>query len=417
MPNLYVSGMERLCGKVKLQGAKNSALPILAASLIVKGTTVLHNCPDLTDVRAALKILTSLGCRCRFDKNTVTVDSRNTSGETISENLMREMRSSIMFLGAILARNGCATVTAPGGCELGPRPIDLHLKALEEIGYTIEENEGYITCKKGYLKEKIEISLNFPSVGATENIILASCVSKSRIIVHNVAKEPEISDLADFINKAGGRVYGAGTDCIEIFGVSELSSVEHTVIPDRIVAATFMSASAATGGDICICGIIPQHLTAIISAYKELGSDVTISNNELRIVSKSRPYRIDTIRSSVYPGFPTDAGPLLISSLVKAEGTSVFVETIFDNRFNYSDELKRMGADIKVFGKLAVIEGKRKLSAAKLKCTDLRGGAAAVVAALSAEGDSVITDIHHIERGYENIETILKSLNAKIIKE
>ena len=417
MPNLYVSGLERLSGKVKLQGAKNSALPILAASLIVKGTTILHNCPDLTDVRAALKILNSLGSICDFGENTVTVDSRNVSGEIIAENLMQEMRSSIMFLGAILARNGSATVTAPGGCELGPRPIDIHLKALEELGYTVEENEGYITCKKGTPKEKVEISLNFPSVGATENIILASCVSKSRVIVHNAAKEPEIADLADFINKAGGRVYGAGSDRIEIFGVSRLCSVEHSVIPDRIVAATFMSASVATGGDICISGIKPEHLTAISSVYRELGSSIIINDNEMRILSDSRPLRIDTIRSSVYPGFPTDAGPLLVSALSKAEGTSVFVETIFDNRFNYVDELKRMGADIKVFGRLAVIEGRNKLCAAKLKCTDLRGGAAVVIAALSAEGESVITDIHHIERGYENIAGVLQSLNAKIIKE
>lgn len=417
MPNLYVSGMERLSGKVKLQGAKNSALPILAASLIVRGTTILHNCPDLTDLRAALKILTSLGCDCSFCENTVTVDSRNVTGEIISEDLMREMRSSIMFLGAILSRNGSATVTAPGGCELGPRPIDIHLKALEELGYAVEENEGYITCKKSVTKDKVEISLNFPSVGATENIILASCVSKSRVIVHNAAKEPEIADLAAFINRAGGKVCGAGTDRIEIFGVSRLSSVEHNVIPDRIVASTFMSASVVTGGDICVSGIIPDHLTAICSTYRELGCSVTIDNNELRIVSDSRPLGIDTVRSSVYPGFPTDAGPLLISALAKAEGTSVFVETIFDNRFNYVDELKRMGADIKVYGRLAVINGKSRLSGAKVKCTDLRGGAAAVIAALSAEGESVITDIHHIERGYENISGVLRSLNAKIIKE
>ncbi len=417
MSNLYIRGSVPVFGKLRIQGAKNSALPILAASLIVKGTTVLHNCPDLSDVRAAVKILSSLGCKCRFENNTVTVDALFAEGNNVSESLMHEMRSSIVFLGAMLARNGCATITAPGGCELGPRPIDLHLKAIEELGYSVEENDGYITCKRCKPKVFSELTLNFPSVGATENIILASCVSGGRVIINNAAKEPEISDLAAYINKAGGRVYGAGTDRIEIIGVDRLESLEHTVIPDRIAAATYMSAAAVTGGELCISGVEPAHMLSVNSAFRELGCTVNIGENEIMIKSDRRLNRISTMRSTVYPGFPTDAGPLLVAALTKAEGTSVFVETIFDNRFNYIGELRRLGADIKVFGRVAIIEGRPSLYGTKLKCTDLRGGAAAVIAALAAEGDSVITDIHHIERGYEAIEKVLSGLNARIVKE
>ncbi len=417
MSKLFIRGGERLEGKVVLQGAKNSVLPILAASLVIKGTSTLHNCPDLSDVRAAIKILESLGCKCAFENNVISVDSNTVCESFVSETLMREMRSSVVFLGAILARNGYATITAPGGCELGPRPIDLHLKAIGELGYSVTEKDGYITCKREVTKRFTEIYLNFPSVGATENIILASCASKGRVLVHNAAKEPEIADLANYLNKAGGHIYGAGTDCIEILGTDNLFSVEHYVIPDRIVAATFMSASAITGGDITITNANIGHLKVITSAFREAGCEITEKNNEIRLLSNGKLKRINTIRSTVYPGFPTDAGPLLIASLIKASGTSVFVETIFENRFNYVDELKRLGADIKIFGRVAVIEGKETLNGAGLRCTDLRGGAAAVVAALGAQGDSVITDIHHIERGYEKIETVLRSLNAQVKKE
>ncbi len=414
MPKLYIEGGKRLSGEIKLQGAKNSALPILAAALMVKGSTVLHNCPDLSDVRAALRILTALGCKCVMQSNDVYIDSTFVSCCSIPSELMREMRSSVVFLGAILSRCGTATITAPGGCELGPRPIDLHLKAIGEMGFSIVESCGYITCKRQRYNELSEITLDFPSVGATENIILAAAVSKGRVILYNAAKEPEICDLANYINSAGGKVYGAGSDRIEITGVSRLLSVEHTVIPDRIAAATYMSAAAVTGGDIRISNICSEHIHSIVKAYSEMGCKVVCSKDTMRIKSDGRLCRIKNIRSSVYPGFPTDGGPLLVAALIKAKGTSAFVESIFESRFNYVGELRRLGADIKVCNRVAVIDGVDKLSGAEVACTDLRGGAALVIAGLAADGTTVVDKIHHIERGYENICSVLAQVGADV---
>lgn len=417
MAKLYIEGGKRLSGDIRLQGAKNSALPLLAATLLVDGVSVLHNCPDLSDVRAALKILCSLGFVCRQIGNDVYVESKESICDTVSATLMREMRSSVVFLGAILARCGSATITAPGGCELGPRPIDMHLKAIRELGYTVEESGGYIVCRRSMSPKFADITLDFASVGATENIMLVSCLSDSVVYLRNAAKEPEISDLANFLNKSGAKIYGAGTDTIKIVGVKKLNSVEHTVIPDRIVAATYMSAAAVTGGDITITNVNSGHIRQIVNAYTEMGCDIVLSDNALRIRAPQKLKRIKTTRSTVYPGFPTDAGPLLVASLVKARGTSTFIETIFENRFNYIDELRRLGADIKVHNKVAIVEGVNKLHGAHLYCTDLRGGAAAVVLALAADGVSCIDKICHIERGYEKIEENLTGVLANIKKE
>ena len=417
MAKLYIEGGKRLAGEIKLQGAKNSALPLLAAALLVDGTTTLHNCPNLTDVKAAIRILSSLGLRCIQNNNEVTVVSSSLNCNTISTELMREMRSSALFLGAILARCGCATITAPGGCELGPRPIDMHLKAIRQLGFLVKEFGGYITCKKEFTPKNVDITLDFPSVGATENVILASCVSDSLVCLRNAAKEPEISDLADFLNKAGAKILGAGTDRIEIIGVKKLHSVEHAVIPDRIVAATYMAAAAVTAGDIEIKNVNTEHIRRIIDAYSEMGCEIVFCDSTLRIRAPENLLRIRATRSTVYPGFPTDAGPLLVASLIKASGTSTFVETIFENRFNYIDELRRFGADIKVYNRVAVVEGTKQLQGADVCSTDLRGGAAVVIAALAANGVSSVDKIHHIERGYEDIEKNLQMLSANIKKE
>lgn len=414
MSEITVNGGKRLKGEINVQGAKNSVLPLLAATLLCKGECVVHNCPELSDVDTSIKILTRMGCSCIRDGYSVIIDSREVSSFEIPENLMREMRSSVVFLGAIIGRMGKAVISSPGGCELGPRPIDLHLSSLQKMGVNIKEEHGFLYCDTPNGLHGAEITLSFPSVGATENIILAAATAKGETVIHNAAKEPEISDLADFLNSAGARIYGSGSDTVYIHGVERLGSTEHTVIPDRIAAATYMAGAAVTGGKITLKGIMPSHMVAILSVFRECGCDINLSGKVLTISQSGALQRIPTIRSLVYPGFPTDAGPIVIAMLTKAKGTSVFSENIFENRYRYIDELKRLGAKIKTEGKIAVIEGTDSLSGANCKCTDLRGGAALTVAALAANGTTVIGDIHHIERGYEDIVGSFQKLGADI---
>ena len=414
MSQIVINGKKALNGEIKVQGAKNSVLPILAATILCKGECVIHNVPDLSDVNSCLKILTKLGARSLRDGNTVIVDTRDIAFYSIPEVLTREMRSSVMFLGAILGRMNKAVISSPGGCELGPRPIDLHLSALSQMGVKISEEHGFLNCEAADGIKSSEISLSFPSVGATENIILAAATANGTTVIHNAAKEPEISDLADFLNSAGARISGAGSDTVYIKGVKRLWGTEHTIIPDRIAAATYMAATAVTGGKVKLSGIMPSHMVAILSVFRESGCDIDIVGKSLTVSSNGRLNRVPTIRSFTYPAFPTDAGPIIISILTRARGTSVFAENIFENRFRYIDELKRLGANIKTSGKIAVIEGGGELSGANCKATDLRGGAALVIAGLCANGTTAIDEIHHIERGYDNIVENLKKLNADI---
>lgn len=414
MSKLYINGGKRLSGEISVHGAKNSVLPIMAATLLCNDEVVIHNCPNLSDVDAAIKILEHLGCSVEKNDGTVVVNSKLVNRNEIPDALMREMRSSIVFLGAIIGRLGGAVVSSPGGCELGPRPIDLHLSALRQMGLTINEDHGNLYCTAENGLVGTDIHLLFPSVGATENIILAATLSKGATTIHNAAKEPEISDLADFLNGAGARIYGAGSDIVTIYGVERLGGTEHTIIPDRIVTATYICAAAVTNGDITIKNVMPSHLVVLLNAFKECGCEILPAKSSLRIRSNGALRRIPTIRTTVYPGFPTDAGPPIIAMLSLAKGTSVFVENIFQNRYKYIDELKRLGANIKIENSVAVIEGVNKLSSAKIQCTDLRGGAALVVAALAAEGESEIDKIYHIDRGYEKIENSLSLLGAEI---
>ncbi len=414
MEKIIIEGGIPLCGEARVHGAKNSVLPILAASLIVSGISVIHNCPDLSDVRASIKILVNLGCRCSREEDTLIIDATDVNCCVIPENLMREMRSSIVFLGAIAARCKKAYISSPGGCEIGPRPIDLHLSALKELGLKINEVHGCIDCECDTGLKGKSIYIPIPSVGATENIMIAAATAEGTTKIYNAAREPEIEDLANFLNKAGAKIKGAGSSDIIIEGVKALHGVEHTVIPDRILTATYMSAIAITGGKAIIKNICPRHLKAIISEYEGLGCKIKTNRNQMQVSSDAPLNRLKKVRTQYYPGFPTDAGPTLIATTSIAKGTSVFVETIFENRFKFADELNRLGADVKVEGRTAVVEGVSELQGASVNCTDLRGGAALMVAGFAAKGKTEIGEIQHIIRGYETPEIYFKELGARI---
>lgn len=416
MSEIIVNGGKSLCGEINVQGAKNSVLPILSATVLCKGVSVIHNCPELSDVYAALDILKALGCKCSFENSTVTVDASFISYNSIPENLMREMRSSVVFLGAIIGRTGSAVISNPGGCELGPRPIDLHLFALRKLGVCIEEKHGDLLCSSTALKGT-DIYLSFPSVGATENVMLCASRCEGVTVLRNAAHEPEIVDLADFLNSSGADIKGAGTDTVVIKGVSELKGTEHTVIPDRIAACTYLTAAAVTKGNVTVKNVVPEHISSVISVFEQCGCNIRRYANEVNLTAPLRLKHVPSVMSHVYPGFPTDSGPLCVAMLSLADGVSVFTETIFENRFKYIDELKRLGADIKVTGKTAVIRGVDTLWGASCVATDLRAGAALVLAGLAAKGETRIKNTCYIKRGYENIVRDLALIGADIYEE
>ncbi len=414
MSKLIVHGARPLRGEISVGGAKNSTLPLLAACILCRGTSVIHNCPRLSDVESSIKILTGLGCKCKREGNSVIVNTENIHCCEIPEHLMREMRSSIVFLGAIVARCGKAKLSTPGGCELGPRPIDLHLSAFRQLGMHIDEDHGLLHCNAKEGLSGTNIALSIPSVGATENIMLAACTAKGTTVIQNAAREPEIIDLAAFLNKAGANIKGAGTGQIVIRGVQQLHGVEHTAIPDRITTATFMAAAAITGGRIRIQKTNPAYLCAVLSVFKNAGCTLNTKKDSIFLQAPTTLRGIPTVRTMAYPGFPTDAGPTTLAMMTHSKGTSVFVETIFSNRFKFIDELIRLGAQIKIEGNVAIVTGADTLSGASVMAGDLRGGAALVVAGLAAHGTTEINGIHHIDRGYDSIETTLQQLGADI---
>lgn len=405
-----------MSGSISVQGAKNSALPILAATLLCGDRCVLHNCPRLSDVETSAKILRYLGCDVQRDGTTLTVDTQTLSRYDIPDELMREMRSSIVFLGAIISSSGMAQMSFPGGCELGPRPIDLHLKALRLMGADITEHHGILDCEAPDGLHGAKIALSFPSVGATENIMLAAVRAEGTTIITNAAREPEISDLADFLNACGAKISGAGEGTIFIDGVNRLHGTQHAIIPDRIVAATYMAAAAVTGGELTLEHVVPAHLSSIIPVFEEAGCCIRNNGNVLMISAPVRLNAVKFIRTMPYPGFPTDAQAPIMAMTAVSNGTSVFVENIFESRYKHVGELARLGANINVEGRVAVVEGVKRLYGAAVEALDLRGSAALVVAALAAEGTTELKGVNFLERGYEDIELCLSSVGASIKK-
>ena len=412
---LLIRGGIPLCGEISSQGAKNSSLPILAAALMCDSQVILHNCPDLTDCATAADILRHLGCSVKREGNTVVINPANGSEYEIPEELMLKMRSSIVFLGAILSKNRRARLSYPGGCELGSRPIDLHLSSLKLLGAQIEEQNGYLDC---YAKNGLtgaEIPLGFPSVGATENVILAAVCAKGTTTIYNAAQEPEVADLIAFLNKCGAKIEGAGESKITINGVDHLKSSEHWIMSDRIADTTYLCMAAATRGKLMINGADSANLSAVLPILKDMCCEIKSDKNGIYINAEDRDLSaVKTIKTMPYPGFPTDAQPPIMAAMCTARGCCIFVENIFDNRFKHAGELVRMGADIKVEGKVAVVTGVASLHAAQTAAHDLRAGAAVITAALAANGETSVAGMCHVDRGYESIEKALGLLGARV---
>lgn len=413
MSEIIIEGAHRLEGTLAVQGAKNSVLPVLAATLLHPGQSVLRHCPRLSDVEISIRILRHLGCHAAWEGRDLIVDTSTVSHCDIPEHLMREMRSSVIFLGAILARLGKAELSYPGGCELGPRPIDLHLSALRTLGAVISEDGGALRCEAACLTGR-EIALGISSVGATENAILAACGAEGETVIINAAREPEIVDLQTYLCAIGCAVRGAGSSTICVTGRRATHDAVHTVMPDRIAAATYLCAAAAAGGEIELTNVNCRHLATVTAALHAAGCAIACEEERVVLKSSAPLHAIPAVRTAPYPGFPTDAQAPLMAALLTGRGTTVFVENIFENRYRHVDELRRMGADISVANRVAVVTGVARLHAARVRCTDLRGGAALMIAALAAEGESCVTEIGHIRRGYEDPVRDLRALGAEI---
>lgn len=413
MEKLVIEGGKPLTGHVRIHGAKNAALPILAASIMAEGIHRIENVPDLKDIHVMLDILRSLGCRAELSGGTVTVDTTRMHSSHVPEHLMRQMRSSIFLMGPLLTRFGEVQIYQPGGCAIGERKINLHLLGLEALGATITECGNMIRCTTKKLSG-CDIVLDFPSVGATENIMMAAARAEGITVIHNAAREPEIQDLQHYLNAMGASIIGAGTDTITIRGVKRLTPVTYRIIPDRIVTGTLMIAAAVTKGDITLENVCPGHLTSTIHVLKRAGVQIAVDGDIISVRCNSRPKAVERIVTSPYPAFPTDLQAQMMVLLSLADGMSIMKETIFEGRFKHVDELVRMGADIRVDLNSAFIRGVPRLYGATVEATDLRAGAALVIAGLAARGSTVVEQVHHIDRGYDRIEEMLSRLGASI---
>ncbi len=415
MSKLIIQGGKKLEGEVQISGSKNAALPIIAGTVLIKGKTTLYNVPNIQDVQTMFEIIKDIGGKVTKKNNKIIIDTSKIHTYEISENLMRKMRSSVILAGAIIGKYKKANFSYPGGCEIGSRPIDLHLKGFEKLGINIKEEYGEIICEADRIMGT-QIHLDFPSVGATENIILASCLAEGVTVLTNAAKEPEIEDLVKFLNKAGAKIKGAGTDRVEIIGVKKLTEVSYNIMPDRIEAGTYLVAGAITGGNLKVTNLNSNHIEPILNKLEEAGCVLKIEKNTVEIKAPKRIKAVD-IKTMPYPGFPTDMQSIFGALLTTAKGTSIITENIFESRYKYVQELNRMGAKINVEGRTAVIKGTKRIQGASVVASDLRGGAALVLEALVAKGVTQVDNVHYILRGYENIVDKLKNLGAKVYLE
>lgn len=414
MDRYEIVGGQRLEGEIRIQGAKNSVLPILAATVLVGGRCTIHNCPALSDTALTVQILRTLGCRASGEQGSIVVDTTNLSSQELSEALTGKMRSSIVFLGPLLARCGQVKIAYPGGCRLGPRPIDLHLQGLRQMGAIVQERQQDLLCCAPQKLQGTRITMSFPSVGATENLMMAAVFAKGKTTLCQVAREPEIVDLAAFLNRCGAKIRGAGSSVIEIEGVTRLQGCEHTVMGDRIAAATYLAAAAITGGQAAVRGVDPHDLLTMLTLLQKSGSRICREKDWIFLKSDGRIQAFPPVETAPYPGFPTDGLPIFLSLAATAQGNSRFVENIFENRYSSIPGLQKMGALIRREGRVALVEGSKQLHGAKVCAEDLRGGAGLVLAALAAQGFSQVEGIQWIERGYEHFSRNLAAMGAKI---
>ena len=415
MDRLLVTGGRRLEGAVRINGAKNSALKLMAASLLAEGMTAVHNVPDILDVRTMCDVLEHLGAGIVRRERSIAIDTSGPLETETPYELVRRMRASILVLGPLLARFGRARVAMPGGCNIGSRKIDLHIRGLEMMGAAFDAEHGYLEARTAGLRGAV-VSLDFPSVGATENLLMAAVAAKGTTVIENAAREPEIQDLADFLAEMGGRIEGVGTPTIEIEGVEAFAPVEHTVIPDRIEAGTFAMAACITRGEVLLEGARPDHLDLVLAKLTEAGARIDREEGGLRVGMDDPPRAVDLV-TLPYPGFPTDLQPPMLALLATADGTSIVTENVFEARYMFVDELNRMGADIRTEGHHAVVRGVERLSAAPVRSLDLRAGAALILAALAADGVTEIDDVYHVDRGYEDIDDRLTAVGALVSRQ